>query len=67
MLRTFRELMSDDSGATAIEYGLIAALVGVALVGGLNALSGGLDTLFTDVGNQLAGSAGEGGGGGGGE
>ena len=36
----------DESGATAIEYGLIASLVGVAIIGALNALTGGLNTTF---------------------
>lgn len=44
----------DESGATAIEYGLIAALVGVAIIGGLNALSGELNTLFNTVVTNIA-------------
>ena len=43
----------DESGATAIEYGLIAALVGVAIIGALNALSAGLDTTFTAASDEL--------------
>ncbi len=42
-------LLKNKSGVTAIEYGLIAALVGVAIIGGATALGGGLDTLFTDI------------------
>ena len=37
----FKSYLSDESGATAIEYGLIAALIGVGLIGGLKAMGGG--------------------------
>lgn len=36
----------DESGATAIEYGLIAALIGVAIIAGAQAIGTNLDTLF---------------------
>ena len=45
----------DERGATAIEYGLIAALVAILIIGGLQALSGGLDTLFRTVATTLGG------------
>ena len=38
MLKLFTKLKTNDSGATAIEYGLIAALVAVGLIGALNCL-----------------------------
>ena len=44
---------ADDSGATAIEYGLIAALIAVAIITALNTLSGNLKNTFNYVGNQL--------------
>lgn len=47
-------LLKDKSGVTAIEYGLIAALVGVAIIGGATALGGGLDTLFTDINTTVS-------------
>ena len=53
MLRTFKNLMQDESGATAIEYGLIAALVSVAAISALTALGTSLDGIFTTVSNQL--------------
>jgi pilus assembly protein Flp/PilA len=37
---------ADESGATAIEYGLIAAIVGVGIIVGLTALKDSLETLF---------------------
>jgi pilus assembly protein Flp/PilA len=43
----------DDSGATAIEYGLIAAIVGVGIIVGLNTLRDGLNELFNDVGDKV--------------
>lgn len=48
---------SNDSGATAIEYGLIAALIALALVGGAMALGGGLNEIFQDVGDFVGGQA----------
>ena len=48
-----KKIRKDDSGATAIEYGLIAALVSVAAIGALTALGGSLQTMFTAVSNAL--------------
>jgi pilus assembly protein Flp/PilA len=42
-----------ESGATAIEYGLLASLIGVAIIGALNTLSGKITTTFTNVGANL--------------
>ena len=39
--RTLRRLLTDQNGATAIEYGLIAALIIIAMMGGLQSLAGG--------------------------
>ena len=44
---------ADESGATAIEYGLIAALIAVAIIAALNTLSGNLKNTFNFVGNSL--------------
>ncbi len=44
MKKIFARLMKDESGATAIEYGLIAALISVALIGGATALGDKLNT-----------------------
>ncbi len=48
----------DEDGATAIEYGLIAALVSVAAIGALTSLGGSLDTMFTTVSSHLSSAAG---------
>ena len=41
--------VKDESGATAIEYGLIAGLVSVVIITGLNLLGPKLNTLFTEI------------------
>ena len=53
MLKLITKLQADISGATAIEYGLIAALVSVAAIGALSLMGGSLDTMFTAVSQQL--------------
>ncbi len=45
--------IEDESGATAIEYGLIAALIAVALIGGATQLGKSLDDKFGDVASTL--------------
>ncbi len=52
-MQTIKNLLLDDSGTTAIEYGLIAGLVAVAIIGSLLALGGSLDGLFTTVGDHV--------------
>jgi pilus assembly protein Flp/PilA len=48
----------DEDGATAIEYGLIAALVSVAAIGALTAMGNSLSTMFNMVSSSLSGAAG---------
>ena len=45
--------MRDDSGATAIEYGLIAALIAVVIIGAVSALGTNLSTTFTTVSGSI--------------
>ena len=45
----------DESGATAIEYGLIATLIAVAIIVGAGALGNQLNTTFNGIANTLAG------------
>lgn len=47
------KIFGDESGATAIEYGLIAALVSVAAIGALSAMGTSLNTMFTTVSDSL--------------
>ncbi len=49
-----KKIRKDESGATAIEYGLIAALVSVAAIGALTAMGNSLTTMFTTVSGALA-------------
>ncbi len=51
---SFYCLIEDDSGATAIEYGLIAALVSVAGIAAFNLLGGSLSGIFDLVTNAVA-------------
>jgi len=53
MSRLMRQFFRDESGATALEYGLIAALVSVAAIGALTQLGGALTAIFTTVSTQL--------------
>lgn len=66
MLTTFKNLINDESGATAIEYGLIAALVSVAAIGALETLGTSLDEMFGSVSVKLDEAVAAGGAGGGG-
>jgi pilus assembly protein Flp/PilA len=53
MTKIFARLMKDESGATAIEYGLIAALISVALIAGAGALGESLDNVFTGLSGKM--------------
>ena len=53
MLKAIHHLYKDESGATALEYGLIAALVSVAAIGALTSLGGSLQNIFGIVSTQL--------------
>ncbi|MGE5548074.1 MAG: Flp family type IVb pilin [Solirubrobacterales bacterium] len=46
-------LAKDENGATAIEYGLIAALISVAAIVGMKAIGTALNTQFTSIGNTV--------------
>ena len=52
-MNLLRKFVADRSGATAIEYGLIAALMSVALIGGLGVFTNGLLGVFNTVENNL--------------
>ncbi len=49
----FKNLVRDEQGATAIEYGLIAALIAVAAITAMTALGDSLNTTFTNVSTTL--------------
>ena len=45
--------MNDEGGATAIEYGLLASLISVVIIGAVTAIGTSLSTTFQEVSNQL--------------
>jgi pilus assembly protein Flp/PilA len=45
--------LRNESGATAIEYGLIAALISVAIIGGATALGEGVNNTFSNISGKL--------------
>jgi pilus assembly protein Flp/PilA len=45
--------LKDESGATAIEYGLIAALIAVGIIAAATTLGNGLSNIFTGIGTRL--------------
>lgn len=53
MVRVLKRLLSDESGATAIEYGLIAALIAVAAVSVMTTVGQHLSTTFNTVATKL--------------
>ncbi len=55
LLFKIRKLSHDESGATAIEYGLIAAGISVVIIGGVALLGGQLQALFANIGQALGG------------
>ena len=60
MIAKMIAFIGDEDGATAIEYGLIAALVSVAAIGALSALGDSLNTIFNMVSSELTSAAGGG-------
>jgi pilus assembly protein Flp/PilA len=48
-----KAFVADENGVTAIEYGLVAALVGTAIIAGATALGGKLNDLFVAIGGKL--------------
>jgi pilus assembly protein Flp/PilA len=51
--RNFLKFLSDQSGATAIEYGLIAAGIALAIIAVVNGLGSTLSTQFTSINSSL--------------
>ena len=57
MFTTVTKFLRDETGATAIEYGLIAGLVSVAAIAALSAMGGSLQTIFGVLKTQLDSAA----------
>jgi len=52
-MTTIKKFFADESGATAIEYGLIAALIALIIITVVTNVGTGLEAKFTDVANNL--------------
>jgi pilus assembly protein Flp/PilA len=52
-LKLVKEFVRNEDGATAIEYGLIAGLIGVAIIGGASTLGNNLSGTFTNISGKL--------------
>jgi pilus assembly protein Flp/PilA len=55
MRNLFHRFIADQSGVTAIEYGLIAALIAVVIISAVKVVGTDLTTPFTTIGTALAG------------
>jgi pilus assembly protein Flp/PilA len=53
MSKLFARFVKDESGATAIEYGLIAALIALAIMVGASQLGNAIDAKFVNIANEL--------------
>jgi pilus assembly protein Flp/PilA len=49
----FKSFIANESGATAIEYALIASLIAVAIIGALTTLGGKISSTFTEISGSL--------------
>ena len=56
-MKIFARFAQDESGATAIEYGLIAALISVVIIVAVGLLGNTLNQVFLDINEALGGSA----------
>ena len=52
-MKLFSRFIRDESGATAIEYGLIAALIAVVIIGAVQLVGSNLSTTFTTVSGKI--------------
>ena len=53
MFKSMKNFVHDDSGATAIEYALIASLIAVFIITALQTVGTKVSTVFTEIGNTL--------------
>ena len=57
MKQVFSRFVNDESGATAIEYGLIAGLIGVVIISAVSIVGTSIQGKFTEVSTALGGSS----------
>lgn len=62
MLEMMKRFARDEEGVTAIEYGLIAALIAVVIIGAVQLVGTNLQTVFNTIASALGGAAGGDGG-----
>lgn len=53
MLEPIKKFLSDERGASAVEYGLIVGLIAVAIVAVLGTMGGGLNKLFSSISDSI--------------
>jgi pilus assembly protein Flp/PilA len=53
MKTLFSRFVKDEAGATAIEYGLIAALIAVAIIGALTTVGSNMGTMYNNIAGKL--------------
>ncbi len=53
LMNNMKSFMQDEEGVTAIEYGLIAALIAVVIIGAVTAVGGNLSTIFQSIADAL--------------
>ncbi len=58
-LKAWKKLNIDRRAVTAMEYGLIAALIAVVIIGAVTTVGKNLSTVFTTIGNSLTATAGK--------
>lgn len=56
MLRAITNFVRDEEGASAVEYGLLAALIAAVIIGAVTLLGTTLNTVFTDIKDKIAAS-----------
>lgn len=56
-IQFIQKFASDEEGVTAIEYGLIAALIAVVIIASVEAVGGGLSTVFQSIADKIAPAA----------
>ncbi len=54
-MNALRNLVQDESGASAVEYGLLVALISVVIIGAVTLLGRSISTMFTGVASTLSG------------
>ena len=53
MVRVLNRMFWEEEGATAVEYGLLVALIGLVMAGGAVILGNGLNAMFGDIGTEV--------------